>query len=408
MTASAGRNAMPLFPVTTVGSWPRPDYLLRALRQRQQSRICEEEFRRAADKAARECLASQERAGIDIVTDGEQRRDNFYSFVTDKLDGVRLMSLAEMLEVIEDKTAFEQVLEALDVPAYSIKNPTCTGEIRRRRPLALDEYEFLHDNTDRPIKITLPGPYLLTRSMWVKEVTRSAYESKEALGDDVVSILRQELEELRNAGAAFIQLDEPVLTELVFTQGQTITFMCAALAARKDPAEELEFAVDLVNRVTDGADGVRLGLHVCRGNWSRQEDVLLAGSYQPLVPYLQRMKVRQLVLEYATPRAGSLQAVGEGLNDRELGLGVVNPRNDEAEDIPGIVDRAEEALRFFPPDAIFLNPDCGFGTFANRPLNTAEVAERKLRAMVSAAEQLRARHQPLGAANTSRKEHGQP
>jgi 5-methyltetrahydropteroyltriglutamate--homocysteine methyltransferase len=329
---------------------------------------------------------------VDIVSDGEQRRDNFYSFVVEKLEGVRLMSLAEMLEVIEDKTAFERVLEALDVPAYSIFNPTCTGRISREQPLAVADYDFLRRNTRRPEKVTLPGPYLLTRSMWVAELSRSAYESKEELGEDVVSSLRDEIAELTAAGAAFIQLDEPVLTELVFTQGETITFMCAALAARKDPAEELEFAVDLVNRVTAGMAGVRIGLHVCRGNWSRRDDVLLAGSYQPLVPYLRRMNVRQLVLEYATPRAGSLQAVGDGLADRELGLGVVNPRDDEAEEPAAIAGRAGEAMRYFPPAALFLNPDCGFGTFAGRPMNTAEVAERKLAAIAAAAQQLRARY----------------
>jgi 5-methyltetrahydropteroyltriglutamate--homocysteine methyltransferase len=382
---------LPLFPVTTVGSWPRPDYLLRALRGWQAGRLPREEFQEVADRAVLEALERQERSGVDLVTDGEQRRDNFYSFVTDKLDGVRLMSLAEMLEVIEDKAAFERVLDTLDVPAYAIKNPTCEARVRRARPLALDEYLFLRDHTERPIKVTLPGPYLLTRSMWVKEVTRAAYDSKEELGEDVVAILRQEMAELKEAGVHFIQLDEPVLTELVFTQGQTITFMCAALAARKDPAEELEFAVSLVNRVTEGVEGVRLGLHVCRGNWSRQEDVLLTGSYQPLVPYLQRMRVRQLVLEHATPRAGSLQAIGEGLADRELGLGVVNPRTDEAEEPATIAARVEEALRYFPPEAMFLNPDCGFGTFANRPLNTADVAERKLAAMVTAARDLRSR-----------------
>jgi 5-methyltetrahydropteroyltriglutamate--homocysteine methyltransferase len=108
---------LPLFPVTTVGSWPRPDYLLRALRQWQQGRLSRDDFQTVADRAVLAALEHQERAGIDLVTDGEQRRDNFYSFVTDKLDGARLMSLAEMLEVIEDKAAFERVLETLDVPA---------------------------------------------------------------------------------------------------------------------------------------------------------------------------------------------------------------------------------------------------------------------------------------------------
>ena len=176
-----------------------------------------------------------------------------------------------MLDYVEDKAGFEKLLQTLDVPAYSINNPTCVGKIARRRPLAVDELTFLKQHTDRPVKVPLPGPYLLTRAMWVPEITGKVYADKEALAEDVVRILREEAFALKEAGADFIQFDEPVLTELVFTQGQTRTFMCAALAARNDPAEELEFAVGLINRVVEGLEGVRTGLHVCRGNWSRNE-----------------------------------------------------------------------------------------------------------------------------------------
>lgn len=376
---------LPLFPVTTVGSWPRSPALQRALAQKQRGQLAAEEFDRIADAAVLEALRAQEAAGCDIVTDGEQRRDNFYSFVAEKLDGVRLMSLAEMLDVVEDKEGFRRILDTLDVPAFSISNPTCVGRIRRRQPLAADEYAFLRRHTDRPIKVPLPGPYILTRAMWVKEVTRAVYDTKEALGDDVVRVLREEAFALRDAGVDFIQFDEPVLTEIVFTQGQTRTFMCAALAARKDPAEELEFAVDLINRVVEGLDGVRTGVHVCRGNWSRNEETLLRGSYRPLVPYLERMQVRQLVLEYATPRAGDLVAVP----GKELGLGVVNPRTAEVEPPDAIVARVREALLHVPADRIFLNPDCGFGTFASRPMNAPEIARAKLDSMSRAAARLR-------------------
>src|SRR5205085_6903960 len=137
------------------------------------------------------------------------------------------------------------------------------------------ELAFLKQHTDRPVKVPLPGSYILTRAMWVPEITGKVYANKEALAEDVVRILREEAFALKAAGADFIQFDEPVLTELVFTQGQTRTFMCAALAARNDPAEELEFAVGLINRVVEGLDGVRTGLHIRRGNWSRNEATLL-------------------------------------------------------------------------------------------------------------------------------------
>src|SRR5262249_38877118 len=150
------------------------------------------------------------------------------------------------------------------VPAFSISNPTCVGEIRLREPLAEQDLLYLRSLTDLPIKVTLPGPYLLTRAMWVPEASRTAYADKEALGERVAAILRDEVERLVRAGADFIQLDEPVLTELVFSQGRTRTFMCAALAARSDPREELEFALSLLGRVLDTAGSARTGLHVCR------------------------------------------------------------------------------------------------------------------------------------------------
>lgn len=376
---------LPPLPVTTVGSWPRPPELLRAQRDKHAGRLGEDEFERLADRAVLDVLRMQEEAGVDVVTDGEQRRDNFYSFVAEKLSGVKLMTLAEMLDVVDDKVSFERILQTLDVPAYAIKNPTAIGRISRRKPLAVDELRFLKQHTQKPVKVPLPGPYLLTRAMFVREVTASVYPTKEDLANDVVAILREEVAELVAAGVDFVQLDEPVLTELVFTQGQTRTFMCAALAATKDPTKELELAVSLVNRVLEGFDDVRTGLHVCRGNWSRDESTLLRGSYHPLQPVLDRLNVRQLVLEYATERAGDLVP----FRAKELGLGVVNPRTSEVESVEQVRASVLRALETWPRESVFLNPDCGFGTFSNRPVNATDVALQKTKVMVEAARSLR-------------------
>ena len=97
-------------------------------------------------------------------------------------------------------------------------------------------------------------------------------------------------------------------------------------------------------------------MHVCRGNWSRREDVLLSGDYAPLVDAFARMKIDQHVLEYATPRAGDIEVVGAALAHREIGLGVVNPRTSEPESVEEIVARVEKALEFFQPEQVFLNP----------------------------------------------------
>ena len=139
-------------------------------------------------------------------------------------------------------------------------------------------------------------------------------------------------------------------------------------------------------------DGVRTGVHVCRGNWSRREEVLLSGDYVPLVPAFSSMKVDQLVLEYATPRAGDVGVIGRALGDREIGLGVVNPRTAEPEPLHEIVGRVERALEWFAPERVFLNPDCGFGCFANRCVNDEQTATEKLRRIAGAAALLRERH----------------
>jgi 5-methyltetrahydropteroyltriglutamate--homocysteine methyltransferase len=381
-------SALPLFPVTTVGSWPRPPALLQAQRRKRQGRLDPAAFEQLAGEAILDVLRRQDAAGVDVVTDGELRRDNFFSFVAEKLDGVELLTLAEMLDLVEDKAAFELILQTLDAPAYAISNAVCVGKLLPRRPLAVDDLRFLQEHTAKPIKVTLPGPYLLTRAMYLPSVSRDAYGTKEDLGADVARILRAEVEALARAGAAFIQLDEPVLTELVFTEGRTRTFMCAALAERGDPSAELELATHLMNEVLDGAalGEARVGLHVCRGNWSRDESILLRGGYHPLAPYLDRMKgVRQLVLEYATERAGDVLRF-EG---KELGLGVVNPRSEVVESPDRIARGVERALALYPPERLWLNPDCGFGTFSNRPVNEADVATRKLAAMARAARILR-------------------
>jgi len=161
------------------------------------------------------------------------------------------------------------------------------------------------------------------------------------------------------------------------------------LGSRSDPTTELEFAVRLVNEVVDGIDGVKFGVHVCRGNWSRKEDVLLKGNYGPLLPWLMRMNVDQLVLEMATPRAGEIEVFKEYRNEKEIGLGVANPRTDTIEDPKQIVSRVKDVLKYFDPEKIYLNPDCGFGTFAERCVNTPDIAYRKLQAISEAAAILR-------------------
>ena len=382
----------PLFPVTVVGSWPRSTALIRALRQKQAGEISDADFDAVADQEVVAALRAQEGAGVDILTDGEQRRDNFYSFAVGKLAGMQLMSVSDLLDYAKDRARMEEVLRALDVPAFAIKSPIVVGRLENRNGLALDELEFVKKNTDRQIKIPIPGPYMLTRSSWFEGLSDQVYGSVDELAQDVVKILREEILALKERGADFIQLDEPILSQVVFGEESSETFMCAQLPQRRDPTDELELAVRLMNETVEGISGVKLGVHVCRGNWSRREDVLLTGNYGPMLPYLVQMNIDQLVLECATPRAGEMEVFKEYGNEKEIGFGVVNPRTDEIETPDEIVARVKELLKYFDPDKIYLNPDCGFGTFAERNVNTPETAEKKLRAMFEAAKILRAEY----------------
>ena len=383
---------LPLFPVTVVGSWPRSQELIQALRKRQSGDMSEDEFNQVADQSVLEAIKLQEEAGVDILSDGEQRRDNFYSFVVGKLSGMQLMRVSDLLDYAKDRARLEEVLRGLDVPAFAIKSPIAVERIQKREPLSVDELTFVKEHSDRPVKVPLPGPYMLTRSSWFEGLSDRVYPTPEDLAKDVVAVLREEIMDLKAAGVDFIQFDEPILTQVVLGEESSETFMCAALPQRRDPTEELEFALRLMNETMEGISGVKTGVHICRGNWSRKEDVLLTGNYGPLLPYLVQMNIDQLVLECATPRAGEMEVFKEYQKEKEIGLGVVNPRTDDIETTETIVDRVKEILNYFEPNQVYLNPDCGFGTFAERAVNTPEIAALKLKAISNAAKQLRAEY----------------
>ncbi len=380
----------PLFPVTVVGSWPRSTELIRALRSKEAGEMTYDEFSAVADGEVLACIRAQEEAGVDIISDGEQRRDNFYSFAVDKLTGMQLMKVSELLDYSTDRARMEEVLRALDVPSFAIKSPIVIDRIGKRNGLALDELAFMREHTDRQIKIPIPGPYMLTRSAWFEGLSDKAYPTPDDLARDVVEILREEIIALRDHGCDFVQLDEPTLSQVVFGEETTETFMCAALPNRRDPTDELEMAVRLMNETLDGIDGIKTGVHICRGNWSKKEEVLLTGNYGPMLPYLVQMNIDQLVLECATPRAGEMEVFKEYSNEKEIGLGVVNPRTDDIEPAEQIVERVKELMQYFDADKIYLNPDCGFGTFAERNVNTHEMAAKKMQVITDAAQILRA------------------
>ena len=386
------------FSTSLIGSMPRSKKIMALNRRLKMDLDYEKEYEDLIKTETENLVKLQEKYSIDLITNGELARDNYVSFVADRIDGVVMMNMGDMLEYIEDKQAFEQILETLDVPSVSIKNAICNGVLKYNKSLVSDEIKFLKKITNSPVKATLPGPYLMTRSMWLPALSKKFYNSKEELGEDVIKILKQEIDNLVQAGVDVIQFDEPVLTEVVFSEGKTRSFMCAALSEKKDPTEELKFATNLIKSVMDyiKEKDVLSSLHVCRGNWSKDESILLSGPYTPLVPLFEETSPDILALEFSTPRAGELDSLLSSEKIKEnsiLALGVINPRTDIIESSQSIIEKTEEALKFIPKEKIWLNPDCGFATFSNRPVSTFEIIEKKLEQLQIAKNALREKYE---------------
>jgi 5-methyltetrahydropteroyltriglutamate--homocysteine methyltransferase len=395
------RNRLPLFPTSLIGSMPRSKAVLSALRMMRRGNMEPKDFNQLIEGETHKVVKLQEDLGIDIITSGELGRDNYVSFVSDKIGGVQMMSMSEMLDYIDDKKAFEDMLTALDVPAVSIKNAICVGKLQYKGDIVAGELLTLKKFTDKPVKITLPGPYLLTRSMWLPTLSGKVYGSKEELGQDVIRILKEEIDNLISIGVDVIQFDEPVLTEVVFTEGKPRSFMCAALSERKDPKEELAFAASLIGQIMEHMDRTKTSasLHVCRGNWSKNESTLLTGPYTPLLELFAKVNPDMLTLEFSTPRAGEMSSLLTDPRIAEhtaLGLGVINPRTDEVETVESIVSRVQEAMTYLPMDRIWLNPDCGFATFSNSPVNVLETISGKIRLLTETASLLRSNYHEAG------------
>lgn len=382
------------FLVSLLGSMPRSKKLLTAKRKLNKGNIDLKTYQEILDEETKYVVELQENNCIDIITSGELNRDNYVSFIAERLDGVTMMSMADMFDYIEDKQGFEQILEILDVPAISIKNAICTGKVKYNKPLVTGEMIELKKLTNKKIKATLPGPYLITRSMWLPALSKQYYDSKDSLGEDIIKVLKEEIDSLAKIGIDVIQFDEPVLTEVVFSEGKTRSFMCAALSEKKDPTEELKFATKLIKSVIDYAKEkeILVSLHVCRGNWSRDESILLTGPYTPLLPLFEETLPNILTLEFSTPRAGEISSLFSSTlirNNCILGLGVMNPRTDDIEPLEDILNRVEEVMQYIPKERIWLNPDCGFATFANRPVSTMDIIDKKLARLNEAKNTLR-------------------
>jgi len=382
--------AIPPLAVMGIGSWPRPRWMIEAMHNYVEGRLDENAFEDTANDAVRLVAAAQDRADVDVMTDGEQRRDSYASFVATRLDNCQLIPLTDLLPLVDHPEEFERELRALDVPAADVRHPAVFGRVGRSRPLVVHEFDFLRTLTDKPIKVALPGPYLLTRTMWMECLQERAYDTREQLAEDIVLALRAELADLVDAGVSMIQFDEPVLSEVVFSGPKSRpSFMCGALSESHGPEYELGFARDLVNAVVEGMPRERTAIHVCRGNWTPDESVALTGSYEPLLATLRAMRVGAYLLEMCTPRAGEMYLLRSLPTDARIGVGVVNQKCRDTEIPADVATRINRAIELFGVERVLLHPDCGFATFADSPICGSSSAEEKLAVIAEAVERIR-------------------
>lgn len=349
---------LPLFPTTVVGSMPRPPYVKDLLRAGSRTETADARWQRYMDDAVRYVIGMQEQAGIDIISDGEWRRETYVDVVAEIMHGFEWVK--------RDVFAYHQVVTRKMTPC--------------RPGVVAEEARFLRQSTDRQVKVCLPSPYLIGQRMWEPAHSREAYATREAFCEALVPVLRAELLAIRDVGVDVIQLDEPHLCVLVDPEQR---------ARFPDPEAEMQRAVDWINQIVEGVQGVRLAVHLCRRNWGRR-GWGAAGGYEPILGHLKRLRVDQLLLEFSIPVAGDMAILRELPERVQIGLGCVDVRFPEIEPPERIADRVRQALQHVAPERITLNPDCGFAPGKDHEVPLDE-AYAKLKSLAQAARLLRER-----------------
>jgi 5-methyltetrahydropteroyltriglutamate--homocysteine methyltransferase len=325
---------------TVVGSYPQPDWLIDRqrlgdrlpprVRARELWRVAEPLLEEAQDDATRLAVQDMERAGVDVVTDGEMRRESYSNRFATALEGVDL----------------DEPGVALDRTGHENPVPRVVGPIRRTRPVEARDVELLRSLTGRRIKITVPGPFTMTQ-----QAQNDHYDDDRTLALAYAEAVNEELRDLKAAGADVVQIDEPYLQ------------------ARPEAARE--YALEAIDRALEGLDGDTV-LHTCFGYAHIVKD---RPSGYPFLGELNDCAATHLSLEAAQP--GLDPEVLREVPDKTIVLGVLDLGAPEAETPAVVAERIRRALTVLPPERLVVAPDCGMKYLPR------ELAFRKLEAMVA-------------------------
>jgi 5-methyltetrahydropteroyltriglutamate--homocysteine methyltransferase len=340
-----------LFPTSLVGSYPQPDWLIdRAklagrfpprVRARELWRVDPAYLEEAQNDATMLAIRAQEQAGLDILTDGEIRRESYSNRFATALDGVDI----------------DNPGTALDRSGHPNPVPRVTGAIRRRHPVEVEDLKFLRANTSRTIKITVPGPFTMAQ-----QAQDDYYGSTESLALGYAEAVSEEVRDLFAAGADIVQLDEPYLQ------------------ARAEQAHR--YGVKVVNRALEGAPGTT-AVHLCFGYAAIIHDRPAGYSF---LPELADSSCDQISIE--TAQSGLDCSVLAALDGKTIILGVLDLNDHTVESPETVTDRVRRALPYVPSGRLVLAPDCGMKYLPR------DVAFGKLTALTAAAAQLRTEFTP--------------
>jgi 5-methyltetrahydropteroyltriglutamate--homocysteine methyltransferase len=341
--ANVRRNTV-LLPTTVVGSYSVPEWLERLKTEYYQRRISAQHLAEIHEVAIKAAVKDQELAGIDIVSDGELRRDNDVDYFLARIPGVHIPQRAKTDYFDYYDAEVTRPLPELPVSASTGGLP---GSVGSGLGLA-DDFRFTRQLTGKPIKFSFTGPFSLSR-----RIRDQAYAGPGELVRALARRLNAEAQELAVAGADLLQIDEPFLAGY---------------------PEQVELAVEAVNIVTEDVP-VTWALHVCYGN--RYARPSWEGHYDFLFPAVKAARVDQIVLEFARKGLDDLRLIRQHGWDKWLGLGVIDVKSSEVEAAELVASRIRRALEYVPAERLMVNPDCGLRHLA------PEVARRKLRAMVA-------------------------
>jgi 5-methyltetrahydropteroyltriglutamate--homocysteine methyltransferase len=360
-------DGRPPFRAEHVGSLLRPAALRHAFRRHAANEIGADEFAGILDQSIRDAVHMQEQIGLEVVTDGEFRRGSYWARFAERTDGLEVRAASF---TFHDDQGHEMTFTA----------PYAVGKVRRTKPLALDEFEFLRKATNVTPKITLPAPSTMHFLRCADFADRSVYPDAERYFDDLAQVFQQEIAELAAAGCRYLQIDEIAIPLLCDPDIRDKVQRVGA-----EPDALIDLYIDAINQAVAAAPpDLIVGVHMCRGNLKGH--YLGEGSYESVAErFFAGIRANHFLLEYDTPRAGDFKPLRFLPKTKGVVLGLVSSKAPALENRDALRRRLEDAARYVDIDRLAISPQCGFAsTAAGNPLSEAD-ERAKLQLVVDVA-----------------------